>query len=170
MLGHSGASDAILGRRLEDLPARTRLRIRRAPFLLRGEALEAVILESSGEPFTLLMIEDDAEFREATARVLQARGYRVLTAEDGEQAIDLFQKRSEPIDLVISDVVMPKVSGDEFYLILQQLSPKTRFLLISGHSPREVLELTSLGPEVPLITKPWTSQELLQKIESILKK
>lgn len=141
-----------------------------SPVALGSEKLQIIALfpQDPVRRRTILLIEDDQALREGTGAMLARQGYEVLAAADGEEAIALFQRSETRVDLVISDVVMPKVSGDEFYLVLQQLNPGTRFLFISGYSPREVMELTSLGPEVPLISKPWTSQELLQKIREVL--
>lgn len=124
--------------------------------------------EGLGGTETLLFIEDDEPLREGAKLLLEKFGYHALTAADGAEAIQIFREHGSKISLVISDFAMPKLSGDEFYLVLQQLNKNVKFLFVSGYSAKEVRELAALGHDVPFISKPWTGAELLEKIRAIL--
>ena len=86
-----------------------------------------------GHDERLLLVEDQQELREALSRVLQDAGYHVVVAGDGEQALDLALEPGAEFDLVVSDVVMPRMSGLDLAEHLAAAKPRIKVLLISGH-------------------------------------
>ncbi len=116
---------------------------------------------------TILVVEDEAAIRRATQRVLERHGYRVLLAENGEQGLDLYRRHAEEIDLVLSDLIMPRVGGRALYETLRGEGARVRFLFASGYASPETEEAASLAG-VPHIAKPWTIGELLGKVREVL--
>ncbi len=117
---------------------------------------------------TILLVEDEEPIRRAAKRVLEKHGYTVLLAPDGEEALDLYPLHKDDIDLVISDVVMPRLGGVKFYEALRELGTTPKILFTSGYTNRDVQESGSLDPEMPFLHKPWTVAELLEKIREVL--
>ncbi len=119
---------------------------------------------------TILVAEDDQMVRELMQTILERSGYTVYTAEDGEAAVELFASLSEPIDLAILDVVMPKQSGKAVYDKLKQIKPSLAVLFASGYSENAIHTNFILNQGLELLQKPFASQELLNKIRNLLDK
>jgi PAS domain S-box-containing protein len=117
---------------------------------------------------TILLVEDEPALRRAARRSLERLGYRVLLAEDGEQALDFFDGEGEPIDLIVSDIVMPRRSGRGLYMALREGGVDTPFLFSSGYSAGEIGESGSIDPGLPFIAKPWTLDQLARKVREVL--
>jgi signal transduction histidine kinase/CheY-like chemotaxis protein len=116
---------------------------------------------------TILLVEDDEGIRGVTRRVLEAQRYRVLVADDGTEALGVLRDPPQPIDLVLSDVVMPNVGGHELYRRARAAGITAPFLFVSGYT----LLADHDGPvpgEVPLLAKPWTPDELLRTVRGLL--
>lgn len=120
-----------------------------------------------GGTATILLIEDDEGLRRTGRRVLEHLGYRVLVAGDGIAGFALFRERQAEIDLVISDMVMPGLTGAQLYDALKRHDPTVRFLLSSGYQERPDRTLT-VPPGVRVATKPWTLEELARMIREEL--
>ena len=122
---------------------------------------------SSGHE-TIMIAEDEDVVRNMMIHVLENSGYRVLSACNGEEAISLFEKHFSETDLVISDVIMPKMSGQKVYEHIRAVRPDIPVIFMSGYT-RELL-----NPEVfennscEMIQKPCTPSVLLQKIRAVL--
>jgi two-component system cell cycle sensor histidine kinase/response regulator CckA len=93
---------------------------------------------------------------------LKSAGFGVLTANHGEQALQFLEQRAGDIDLLLSDVKMPRMSGPELVLRVGQIAPETKCVLMSGYCDSEQHE------GFPLIHKPFTSSSLLTKIRELL--
>jgi two-component system, cell cycle sensor histidine kinase and response regulator CckA len=117
---------------------------------------------------TILLVEDDVTVRVAVRRVLERRGYRVLEAPNAGEALAAAAKPDEVIDLVISDMVMPGMSGLELRQRLRALRPALGVLLMSGYSEEAITRLGSPEPTGPLIEKPFTVQGILDKVQEML--
>jgi signal transduction histidine kinase/CheY-like chemotaxis protein len=117
---------------------------------------------------TILLVEDDDAIRSATSRILQRFGYRVLTAADGDEAMELLSRDPEAADLVVSDVVMPRAGGVAVYQAARALPTPPRFLFMSGYAASEFTGMKELPPEVQLLSKPWTAKELLVAVRRAL--
>jgi PAS domain S-box-containing protein len=117
---------------------------------------------------TILMVEDEDDLRQITARILTRAGYQVLTASGGTQAIHLAQTHSGPLDLLLTDVIMPKMMGNEVAARVRRLRPDVPVLYMSGYAEPVLTENGTLPDGVTLIEKPFTSQELLHRIHTFL--
>lgn len=117
---------------------------------------------------TILLVDDNDGLRSAARRALERLGYRVLEASDGDRALQVFEAHEPEIKLILSDVVMPRLSGPELYRAIRARNTDVRFLLASGYGPEAIKERTgSVGP-MPLLQKPWTLAELAQKVRAVL--
>jgi len=119
---------------------------------------------SSGE--TLLLVEDEPALRRAATRVLARSGYRVLTAADGRDALDMLEQEPR-VDLIITDVVMPRLGGNELIRELRDRGRQVRVLFTSGY-PGRGDEREEMEPGIPFLTKPWTIPELLRAVRAAL--
>jgi PAS domain S-box-containing protein len=117
---------------------------------------------------TILLVEDDVSVRHAATRVLERFGYTVLTAADGQEALDLLPRRASPPDLIVCDVVMPHVSGPHLLSKLREAGPVPRLLFTSGYTARDVVGRAQLEPGLPFLAKPWTVTDLLRKVREVL--
>ena len=111
---------------------------------------------------TVLLVDDQEHVLRALQRSLQAARYRVLTAADGQQALDVLGR--EVVDIVVSDVVMPVLSGVELAERVQSRWPGLPLLLITGF----VDEHHELPADLPVLCKPFLPRELLQRIEALV--
>ena len=117
---------------------------------------------------TVLVVEDDPVVRRLTESVLEGRGYRVLTAGNGPEALQTLKRHKDSISLLLTDVVMPQMSGRELADRLASQRPGTRIVFMSGHAEDAIVHHGVLEPGVTLIQKPFTPQSLLEKIRGAL--
>ena len=117
---------------------------------------------------TILVVDDEPALRRTSKRVLEKFGYRVLLAEDGAAAQDLFIQNSEDIDLVISDLEMPGVSGVEFHENLRARDFDVPFLFSSGRNSASLADLLAAHEKSFFMSKPWTLNELGRKVKEAM--
>lgn len=117
---------------------------------------------------TVLLVDDDAPIRRVFAYALLARGYNVIQASNGEDALTLAGTYNAPIHLVISDVVMPEMDGNELFRLLRGWFPSLRFIFISGYLTSEVPEISTDGLTAYL-AKPVQLGALLDLAEVLLR-
>ena len=117
---------------------------------------------------TILVVEDEPSVREMIVRLLTAEGYTVLEAENGRQALAAVEKHGAPIALVLTDVAMPEMGGQELGSRLAVLAPALRVIYMSGFTDEEVVRRGLLQPGVPLVQKPLMPESLTQRIREIL--
>jgi PAS domain S-box-containing protein len=123
--------------------------------------------EVQGEE-TVLLVDDEEIIRDLGADLLADRGYQVLLAADGREAIKIYKKRGPEIALVILDVVMPGWGGKETFQKLKTLNPRVQVLLSSGYSAKgEVAEILKLGAS-GFIQKPYREEELAARVRELL--
>ena len=112
--------------------------------------------------------QDDTSVRNFMNSVISKHGYRVLTAENGEVALRIHDERSGEVDLVVSDVVMPIMSGPELVEKLQTRQPGLKCLYVSGYTDDAIAHHGVLDDDVVLMQKPFTHKALLKKIRDVL--
>jgi signal transduction histidine kinase/CheY-like chemotaxis protein len=116
---------------------------------------------------TVLLAEDDHALRVLTERVLVSAGYTVLAARSGAHALEIARDHQGRIDLAISDVVMPELSGPEFVEELRRARPEVRVLFVSGYTDDEVMRRGVLEGETAFLQKPFAPDQLLEKIREV---
>ena len=113
-------------------------------------------------------MEDEAAVRRFACFVLEQRGYTVLEARSGAEALQAAAAASRGVDLLLTDVVMPQMSGPELGRRLHTLLPKLRVLYMSGYSGGLVTNHGILEPHVDLIQKPFDAPGLLRRVRDAL--
>jgi PAS domain S-box-containing protein len=116
----------------------------------------------------ILLVEDEDGLRRVAQRALERMGYRVLTAADGMEALEAYRGRTDTIDLIITDVVMPKLGGLALYRTLRQEGHAVRFLFTSGYAAHEIMRGDLPDGELALLQKPWTLADLTQRVRDVL--
>jgi two-component system, cell cycle sensor histidine kinase and response regulator CckA len=117
---------------------------------------------------TILIVEDESAVRRMAARALAAQGYAVLEAENGAEALELLARGEGPVDLVLSDVVMPRVNGRELGERLAVERPGLRMLFMSGYTDDDILRRGLLRPGSPFLQKPFMPGDLSRKVREVL--
>ncbi|MGO9447157.1 MAG: ATP-binding protein [Solirubrobacteraceae bacterium] len=119
---------------------------------------------------TILLVEDEQALREVTRRILTGAGYRVIVAANGPEALETADTHSGPIDLVLSDVIMPQMPGPQMVAQLLAQRPSVRVLLMSGFAQPILDAGGHLDEGMTLIEKPFSGPTLLAKIAQILER
>jgi len=123
---------------------------------------------AAGKGETVLVVEDEPSVRRFTTSLLERIGYHVISCESGEQALELSKDYSGPIDLLLTDVVMPGLQGPELAKDLLESRPETCVLFVSGYAePERLLEL-SLTETRAFMPKPFSIDALAQQVRSLL--
>lgn len=117
---------------------------------------------------TILLVEDEDQVRRTLERVLSMAGYRVLAAADGEEALRLCEHSTEPVHLLLTDVVMPKMTGRQLADRLALVKPIARVLYMSGYTPDAIVHHGVLDEGIEFIQKPLTPSGLLSKVREVL--
>jgi hypothetical protein len=118
---------------------------------------------------TVLLVEDEESVRQLVKETLQARGYRVMEAENGRAGLEVAESYGGTIDMVITDVVMPGMSGRELAKKLVAARPNTKVLYLSGYTEDSVVQQDVLGSGTSFLQKPFTLQTLAKKVREILR-
>ena len=118
-------------------------------------------------PRTVLIVEDEPFVREATRSILESAGFEVLPATDADGAIKTYEEFPRPIDLVMTDLVLPGRTGRELAEELHRRSAKVKVLLTSGYSRAEFA--ADPHPQTYFLAKPYSRRILIAKIEEIFK-
>jgi len=117
---------------------------------------------------TILVVDDEPNILEVTEEMLQTMGYNVLTAADGREAISIFEKNGEAVDLIILDMIMPGFSGGETFDRIKKIQSEARVLLSSGYSIKgEAQKILDRGCD-GFIQKPYNLEKLSEKLQQIL--
>ncbi len=117
---------------------------------------------------TILVVEDDPSIRRIVQRTLEEAGYSVLTAKDGIAALAVSSRHDGTIDLLLTDVVMPRMDGRALATELQRLRPKLRVLFTSGYTTDDVVRWGVREEETEFLAKPFAATSLRAKIRSVL--
>jgi len=117
---------------------------------------------------TVLLVEDEDMVRKLTSELLKESGYIVLEANGGEQALNIFNEHKEIIDLLITDVVMPKISGKEVAEQLKKIHPETKVLFMSGYTDEAIVHHGIVDSHIAFIQKPFSENALTRKVRDVL--
>jgi len=126
-----------------------------------------VSLFAAGGSETILLVEDEESVRQLVRETLESRGYRVLEAANGPAALTLADAVLDTIHLVITDIVMPGLSGHQLVQQLLNARPTTKVLYLSGHS-EDAVATAEVGPPKAFLQKPFTLQNLSRKVREVL--
>ena len=118
---------------------------------------------------TILLVEDDKALRSLTVELLTAVGYRVLEAQTSSQAIEMAQDHAEPIDLLLTDVIMPVMGGLEVSTRLKALRPDIKVIFMSGYAGEALAKQMPLADDFVLIEKPFSRVSLLTTVDRVLR-
>ncbi len=117
---------------------------------------------------TVLLVEDEESVRQLVRETLAARGYNVLEADDGQKALHIAASHSGPIHVLVTDVVMPGMSGRELAKLLGETHPQTKVLYLSGYTEDAIVHQGVLDSGTAFLQKPFTLQMLSRKVREVL--
>lgn len=133
----------------------------------RGTTFRVLVPRVEGHGLrTILLVEDEERVRILASRILGSRGYRVYEAADGEQALGIAGEHKPPIHLLMTDQVMPKMTGVELAERFLKLHPEAKVLILSGYSN----EGATLPPGYAFLEKPFTAESLTRKVRELLER
>ena len=121
-----------------------------------------------GNNETVLLVEDEQAVRSLARRVLVRAGFRVIESTTSKDAIRLAQEHAKDIKLILTDVVMPELSGPKLVAPIQAICPGARVLYISGYNDDEVIERGLENPGMHLLQKPFSAQQLVERVRAVL--
>jgi two-component system cell cycle sensor histidine kinase/response regulator CckA len=138
-------------------PASTQVALRRAPVDTTGDF-------GSG---TVLLVDDEPTIRKVGKLLLQRLGFTVLVAEDGRDALDVFVAHREAVTLVVLDMTMPRLNGEETFRELRRLEPKVKVILTSGYNEQEATNRFAGKGLAGFVQKPFQLATLRDAIASV---
>jgi CheY-like chemotaxis protein len=119
---------------------------------------------------TILVVEDEVQVRALVQEILQAEGYTVLIAADGDEGLQLCSEHGEPIDLLLTDVVMPGLSGPEMAQCIMPMHPTIKVVYMSGYASDAIGDHGVLDSNTAFLQKPFTPDILISKVREMLAK
>jgi two-component system cell cycle sensor histidine kinase/response regulator CckA len=117
---------------------------------------------------TILLVEDEDAVRVFSTRALKNKGYNVLEARSGEEALEILEKEGDKIDLTITDVVMPEMDGPTLYKHMQGRWPKMKVVFVSGYTEDRLREQFKSGEVIHFLGKPFSLKQLASKVKDLL--
>ena len=116
----------------------------------------------------ILLVEDEATLRSLTRRILVRSGYSVIEAADGEEALEVYRKLDAPPDLILSDIVMPRLSGADLIDALRKEQPDLKVLFMSGYYSDRNMQVGALPSDAEVLSKPFSVRQLRERVREIL--
>lgn len=117
---------------------------------------------------TVLLVEDNNQVRRMAEAILKRKGYRVLSAENGKEALSILKKEGRSVELLLTDVIMPGMNGRDLYKLARKQSPGLKVLFMSGYADGAISESGVLTPGANFIEKPFGAKPLTTKVRGIL--
>jgi CheY-like chemotaxis protein len=117
---------------------------------------------------SILLVEDDPALRLVAERLFKRHGYRVLTAVDGAEGLELYRVHGAEIALVVTDLIMPKAGGFDVYEGIRRQSRTTKVLFTSGYPTPNYRKSVAGDDNVAFVTKPWTVSDMLAQVRALL--
>jgi two-component system cell cycle sensor histidine kinase/response regulator CckA len=119
---------------------------------------------------TILLVEDEDAVRMLSSRALRNKGYRVIESSNGESALEIIQKRNDEIDLIITDVIMPKMDGATLMKHIRAIHPNAKAIFISGYTEDSFRDSLENDEHVHFLSKPFNLKELASKVKEVIGK
>jgi two-component system cell cycle sensor histidine kinase/response regulator CckA len=138
-----------------------------APEEIKAEAVKKPAADMTGQG-TILLVEDEDPVRAVNARALSARGYTVLEAASGIEAMEIINERGAPVDLVVSDVVMPEMDGPTLLGELRKLYPDLKVIFVSGYAEEAFRKNLPEGEEFNFLPKPFSLRQLVETVKQVM--
>lgn len=138
------------------------------PVLLPAAEEPALLPEPREGAQTVLVVEDEAGIRMLMKKILDRQGYHVIEATGGEEALRIVEQRNLPVQLLVTDLVMPQMGGRELAEKLAVSQPGLKVLYVSGFTDDEAIRSGSLGPGAEFLQKPFTLGSLVEKVREML--
>jgi len=129
---------------------------------------QPTVVSTSPGTETILLVEDNTGLRKLATRILKPAGYTVLEAATGEEALRLLAQHDAPVHLLLSDVVMPGMSGRQLAEQLVRTRPGINVLYMSGYTSDTIVRHGVLDAQMPFLNKPFTAAALLRKVREVL--
>jgi two-component system cell cycle sensor histidine kinase/response regulator CckA len=152
---------------LRQLPSADAPAIAQAMTAASEAAAAAATTDFTGQG-TILLVEDEDGLRALNARGLSSRGYTVLQAANGVEAIELLDKQEGNVDLVVSDVVMPEMDGPTLLKELRRRDPNVKFIFVSGYAEDAFAKSLPEGPTPDFLPKPFTLKQLVAAVKQTM--
>ncbi|MCB8822604.1 cell cycle histidine kinase CckA [Microvirga rosea] len=137
------------------------------PEVAKDETAKKPAADMTGQG-TILLVEDEDPVRAVNARALSARGYTVLEAASGVEALQVMEERGEPVDLVVSDVVMPEMDGPTLLVELRRLYPGLKVIFVSGYAEDAFRKNLPEGEEFNFLPKPFSLRQLVETVKQVM--
>jgi len=134
----------------------------------RATVIEATTTALPRGRETVLLVEDNDLLRQMATETLERYGYTVLGARDGLEALSLIERERGPVHLLLTDVIMPKMSGRELAAHFQSRYPDVRVLYMSGYASDTIVHHGMLDPGIELLQKPYTPLALIRRVQDVL--
>ncbi len=138
------------------------------------EATSDVISTAKGDiprgTETILVVEDEMAVRKLGTRMIESLGYRVQVASDGEEALEVYEQFDGKIDMIMSDVVMPRMSGPDMVRCLLKIQPDLKYMYVSGFTKDKMMVHGADDSEAPILHKPYSIEQLGNKMREVLDK
>lgn len=120
---------------------------------------------ASTDRTVILVADDDVFVRNLVTLLLQRQGYEVLSASDGQEGLELSRKYAGPIDLLITDMEMPRLNGMDLFTHLREERPRMKVIVMSG---ADMEEIVSQNVNLPFLPKPFDGEALIARVRSVL--
>ena len=125
-------------------------------------------MENTDLQKTVLLAEDESSIRKLVAMMLEAKGYKVLLAESGEEALKVSDAYPSPIDLLLTDIVMSAITGKELADIICKVRKETRVVFMSGYPRDTVLESGVCHDKLFFLRKPFAMTEMIEMVTAVM--
>jgi len=131
-------------------------------------APHSLIQEGEKLPAVILYAEDEAPVRTFTQRALEKKGYTIISGASGEEALAAYKKYGQPVDMLLTDVMMPGMDGPTLIDHMRELQPAIKILVVSGYSEASLRERVSNDKGLKFLPKPFSLKEIVTEVEGIL--
>jgi two-component system cell cycle sensor histidine kinase/response regulator CckA len=134
----------------------------------QADAAEPVMLKDLTGQGTVMLVEDDDPVRIFGARALRNKGYKVIEAKSGEAALDLIRNADKQVDLLITDVVMPRMDGPGLVREVREIHPQMKVIFISGYTEDAFRQRLGSDSGIDFLPKPFSLKQLATKVRDVI--